>query len=61
MNNKTYLLLGEDLINFISNNKRKSIPLNYLDTKGKLIEFKYRPRLDYLRILKEVYGGNPKK
>lgn len=49
--NKTYLLLGEDLLAFIKDNDRKSIPLNYFEEKGKNIELKYSPRLDYLREL----------
>ena len=49
--NTTYLLPGDKLIQFINNNKRKSIPLDYFETNCKKIELKYRPRLDYLKSI----------
>lgn len=49
--NKTYLLMGDTLINFINNNDRKSIPLEFFQNNCKEIEFKYRPRLDYLKLI----------
>jgi recombination protein U len=55
--NKTFLLLGQDLISFIKNNTRKSIPLNYFKEKAYLIEEKYIPRIDYLKIIDLLYGG----
>jgi len=55
--NKTFLLLGKDLIHFIDNNIRKSIPLNYFEEKAYLIEEKYIPRIDYLKIIDLLYGG----
>lgn len=55
--NKTFLLLGEDLINFIDNNTRKSIPLDFFNNKAYLIEEKYIPRVDYLKIIDLIYGG----
>ena len=36
---------------FINNEERKSIPLNYFETNCKKIELKYRPRLDYLKSI----------
>lgn len=58
--NKNYLLFGEDIIDFIKSNTRKSIPIEYIEEKGKLINIKYSPRLDYLKIidnyLEERYG-----
>jgi len=56
--NKTYLLLGEDLISFINNNERKSIPLTYFEKKAYLIEEKYIPRVDYLKVIDSIFGGN---
>lgn len=56
--NKTYLLKGEDLINFINNNERKSIPLEYFEKQAYLIEEKYIPRVDYLKIIDSIFGGN---
>lgn len=51
--NKTFLLFGNDLLNFIKNEKRKSIPISYFTENCKTIELKYSPRLDYLKIIKE--------
>ena len=52
--NETYLLLGEDLITFISNNERKSIPLDFFKKNAYKIELKYSPRLDYIKILNKI-------
>lgn len=52
--NKTYLLKGEDLISFINNNERKSIPLEYFEQKGYLLELKYTPRIDYIKIIDKI-------
>ena len=49
--NKTYLLFIEDLINFLDNNERVSIPINYFEEKAYLIKEGLNPRLDYLKIL----------
>ena len=49
--NKTYILLGSDLIEFIKSTKRKSIPVEYFEKKGFLLELKYTPRLDYIKII----------
>lgn len=54
MLDKTYLLMGEDLLEFIENNDRKSIPLDYFEKKGYLIEIKYAPRLDYIKIIDKI-------
>ena len=51
MNDKFYLLKGEDLIDFITNNERKSIPYEYFINNCQIIPIKYRPRLDYLKII----------
>lgn len=49
--NKTYLLKGENLINFINTESRKSIPLSFFEKNCQTIELKYRPRLDYLKSI----------
>ncbi len=52
MNDKYFILMGKDLINFTINNKRKSIPYEYL--KKNAIEIKMTLRgLDYLSKLGE--------
>ncbi len=55
--NKTFLLLGKDLIHFITHNDRKSIPLDFFNKNAYLIEEKYSPRIDYLKIIDLLYGG----
>ena len=56
---KTFYLDAKYLKEFINNNERKSIPLNYIENNGYLIEEKYNPRLDYLKIIDNYYlGGN---
>ena len=51
---KTYLLKGEDLLTFIEQNDRKSIPYIYFQEHGFLIEIKYAPRLDYIKIIDKI-------
>ena len=53
--NETYLLESEKLNEFISLNSRKSIPIEYFKNSGYLIQEKFTPRLDYLRIIDEIY------
>lgn len=48
---KTYLLEGEKLINFLNTEDRKSIPLSFFEKNCQTIELKYRPRLDYLKLI----------
>ncbi len=54
--NKTFLLKSSDLLAFLNNNERKSIPLEYFEKKAYLIEEKYIPRIDYLKIIDEIGG-----
>lgn len=49
--NKTYILMGEKLIDFINKENRKSIPINYFEENCQEIKLKYSPRLDYLNII----------
>ena len=55
MNDKFYLLKGEDLIDFITNNERKSIEYDYIEKKGYQIKERYTPRLKYLDCVDEAY------
>lgn len=55
--NETYLLMGKDLIDFINNNNKKSIPIEYIKEKGFLIKDSYKPRIDYLNIIDKLIGG----
>ena len=53
--NEYYLLRGEDLIEFIDKEKRKSIPYTYFEEKCYRILERLRPTIDYLRVVDEVY------
>lgn len=55
INSKYYLLDGNDIINFIENNNKKSIPYEYIDKNGILIEAKIKPRLDYIKAIDKKY------
>jgi len=50
-----YLLKGEDLLEFINCNERKSIPYDFFEENCKKIEQKLRPNLDYIKALDEIY------
>jgi len=55
MNNYYYLLRGEDFLDFIDNNDRKSIPYSYIKNKAYLVKENYQPALDYLNTIDEIY------
>ena len=55
--NKTFLLMGEDFLDFIKNNTRKSIPLKYFEENGYILKENYNPRIDYLKIIDSIIGG----
>ncbi len=63
MNNNIYLLDGYAIITFIENNNRKSIPYDFIKNNGFLIEIRYNPYIDYIKIIdKYLLGGiNDKK
>ena len=56
---ETYFLGAENLEEFIKNNKRKSIPLDFFKNYGTMIKIKYAPRIDYIEVIDKLYfGGN---
>ncbi len=55
MNNKFYLFDGKDLINFIDTTTRKSIPYEIIENKGHIITEGYIPRLDYIKVVNNIY------
>lgn len=55
--NYTFLLLARDFLAFIEQADRKSIPLAYFLEKGFIIKDKWKPCVDYLKIIEEIYGG----
>ena len=54
--NETYLLDGKDLFNYIKKTT-KSIPYDYFRQYGYIIDVKYSPRLDYIKVLDKLYFG----
>ena len=53
--NETYLLMAEDFINYLNNNK-STIPHSYFMEKGYLIKDKFIPSVDYISILENLGG-----
>ena len=51
---KYYLLMGNELVEFIKNNERKSIPLSYIEEHAYEIKRGLIPPLDYLAILDKI-------
>jgi len=52
---KVFLLDGKDLFAFINENSRKSIPISYFEQYGYILNYKFNPRLDYLKIIDKLY------
>ena len=53
--NKTFLLYIADLISFINNYERMSIPISYFEEKGFIIKEGLNPRLDYLKVIEKEF------
>ena len=51
-----YLLFSKDLDNFISNNNRSSIPIEYFKNNGYIINEGIHPRLNYLKIIDKEFN-----
>lgn len=51
MNELIYLLPGNKLIEFINQEKRKSIPYDYLKQNAYLIKYGYNPLIDYIKVI----------
>ena len=49
--NKTFVLPGKLLLNYIDNTKKKSIPYKFFLDNCMEVPLKYRPRLDYLKTI----------
>lgn len=52
--NLTYLIDGDDVVHFEERFHRKSIPLDFFKKNCYLIEFKYSPRLDYIKCVDKI-------
>ena len=55
--NETYLITAERFLNYINNNDKKSVPLEFFKTDAYLIKDGYRPRIDYLKVVDILIGG----
>lgn len=53
----TFLLLADDLEQFLKKHSRSSIPLEYFHEYAILLEDGYLPRIDYLKVIDQIYGG----
>ena len=51
INEEYYLLSGEKLLQFISNNNRKSIPYTYIKNEAIKIDLTIKPNLNYLKAV----------
>lgn len=52
--NETYLLMANDLLEYINNTDRKSIPIAFFKEKAHLLKDGYNPRIDYLKTIDEL-------
>lgn len=50
-----YLLKGEDLLLFVDNEKRKSIPYSYFQNNCEKIELGLKPSINYLKTVNRIY------
>ena len=53
--NATYLIDATIFIEYVQLGIRKSIPLDYIQKNGYIIKDKFNPRIDYLKVVDEVY------
>ena len=53
--NETYFLDARYILEFIKTNSRKSIPIAFVKEKGILLKEGYAPRLDYIKVIEELY------
>ena len=55
--NETYYLRIKELVEFLKNEERKSLPLSFFHEKAILIKDSFNPRIDYLKIIDQITGG----
>lgn len=58
--NQTYFIDGKKFIDFVDQKLRMSIPIEYIEKYGVLIKEKFNPRIDYLKVIDDMYfkGGS---
>ena len=52
--NQTYLLMAKDFLEYIDNDPRSIVPIDYIKNHGYLIRDKFIPRVDYLEIIDKI-------
>ena len=57
INGGYYLFKGSDLLQFIQNNDRKSIPYSLIQEIGYPLTYNYNIGIDYLKGIEEAYKG----
>ena len=55
--NETYLLPAKNLLLFLEEKEKKSIPIDYFKKNAYLLKDSYMPRIDYLKIVDNLIGG----
>ena len=55
VNNTTYFIETTKIMNFLNTNNRASIPLEYFEKEAYKIKEGYIPRVDYLKIIDDLY------
>ena len=55
LDNITFLIEIDEIINFINIYDRKSIPIDYFKEKAHVIKEGYLPRIDYLKVIDCLY------
>lgn len=59
INQQVFLLKGDDFLEYLKKEQRKSIAYSYIKEKGYLLQEKICPALDYLHVVDNIYfGGN---
>lgn len=53
--NETYLIGAKEFLDYISIEKKKTIPIKFFKTNGHILKERYNPRLDYLSIIDKFY------
>ncbi len=54
-NNITYLIEIDEIIDYINSENRKSIPIDYFESKAHRIPDAYIPRVNYIKVIDNLY------
>ena len=54
-NNITYLIEIDEIIDYINSGNRKSIPIDYFESKAHRIPDAYIPRVNYIKVIDNLY------